>query len=97
MIPVKFLVIGASGHIAGKNFFLMYSPERIRTLYSIFPYTEFSQNITGFNKISRQKVHQFYFHFCSTVYSVKNIRTAELFKVAEETRNIFKVRKSEGF
>ena len=72
-----------SGLIAGSDFYLAYSPERIMTGKSISRYKEFPKVVGGIDEASGENAYKFYSKFCSKVDKVKNVRTAELIKVAE--------------
>ncbi len=72
-----------SGLIAGKDFYLAHSPERIMTGYSLSRYREFPKIVGGINPESTQKAFDLYTQFCSKVFQVKDCKTAEFMKVAE--------------
>jgi len=79
---VKDVLEKGSGLIAGTEFYLAYSPERIMTGHSISRYKEFPKLIGGINEISTDKAFDLYKKFSSPI-KVSDSKTAELAKVAE--------------
>ncbi|RLG14621.1 MAG: nucleotide sugar dehydrogenase [Candidatus Nanohalarchaeota archaeon] len=71
-----------SGFVAGIDFFLAHSPERIMTGHSISRFKEFPKIVGGINKRSGEKAAEIYRHF-SNIQIVKNSTTAEMIKIAE--------------
>jgi UDP-N-acetyl-D-mannosaminuronic acid dehydrogenase len=82
-IFVKKLLEDGSGLVAGVDFNLAYSPERIMTGYSISRYKEFPKVVGGLTEQCGQAAFDVYSKFCGRVEKVKDCRTAELVKVAE--------------
>jgi len=80
---VKKLLEDGSGLVAGVDFALAYSPERIMTGYSISRYKEFPKVVGGLTDSCGRMALDVYSKFCSRVEKVKDCRTAELVKVAE--------------
>jgi UDP-N-acetyl-D-mannosaminuronic acid dehydrogenase len=79
---IKEILEKNSKMIAGKDFYLAYSPERIMTGYSISRFSEFPKVIGGINEISTKKAFELYSKF-GNMKKVKDARTAELVKVSE--------------
>jgi len=79
---VKGILEKESKMIAGKDFYLAYSPERIMTGYSISRFKEFPKLVGGVDAKSSSKAFEVYSKFAKPV-KVSNSRTAELAKVAE--------------
>lgn len=80
---VRKLLEDGSGLVAGVDFNLAYSPERIMTGYSISRYKEFPKVVGGFTLGCGDKAFDVYSKFCNKVEKVKDCKTAELVKVAE--------------
>jgi UDP-N-acetyl-D-mannosaminuronic acid dehydrogenase len=80
---VKKLLEDGSGLVAGVDFSLAYSPERIMTGYSISRYKEFPKVVGGLTEGCGNRAFDVYSKFCNKVERVKDCRTAELVKVAE--------------
>ncbi len=72
-----------SNLIAGKDFYLSYSPERIMTGDSIDRLKNMPKVISGYDKVSLDKIKELYSLFNSKLYCANNMREAELTKVLE--------------
>lgn len=80
---IKKILEENSGMIAGDDFFLAYSPERIFTGKSISRYKEFAKVVGGINEESTDMAYNLYSKFCNKVEKVSSSRTAEMIKVSE--------------
>jgi UDP-N-acetyl-D-mannosaminuronic acid dehydrogenase len=79
---IKEILEKNSNMVAGVDFYLAYSPERIMTGYSISRFSEFPKVIGGINQISTDKAYELYSKF-GNMKKVTDARTAELVKVSE--------------
>lgn len=75
-------LIESSG-LAGSDFFLAYSPERIMTGYSISRLREFPKVIGGRDEESGMLAYQVYNKFICNLHLVSSARVAEMIKVME--------------
>ncbi|MDD4651481.1 MAG: nucleotide sugar dehydrogenase [Methanothrix sp.] len=75
-------LIESSG-LAGIDFFLAYSPERIMTGYSISRLREFPKVIGGRDEESGMLAYQVYSKFICNLHLVSSARVAEMIKVME--------------
>lgn len=80
---VRGILEGGSGLSAEKDFYLVYSPERLHTGKCISRFTEYPKVLAGYTKEAGEKAFEFYKHFVKEPQLVSNIRTAEMIKVAE--------------
>jgi len=69
--------------MAGKDFYLAFSPERMMTGYAISRYKEVAKVVGGINAQSTKVCTAFYKSFCTTVIEVSSIEAAEMTKIAE--------------
>lgn len=72
-----------SSGLAGEDFFLAYSPERIMTGYSISRLREFPKVVGGRDDESGLMAYQVYKKFISNLHLVSSAKVAELIKVME--------------
>lgn len=72
-----------SGLIAGIDFHLGYSPERIMTGYSVSRYQKFPKIISSINEEGLSKVREIYEGFCDNILEASNTTTAEFIKISE--------------
>ncbi|MCC9707887.1 nucleotide sugar dehydrogenase [Streptomyces sp. MNU76] len=75
----------ASGLIAGRDFHLGYSPERIDPGNSTWKLENTPKVISGIDPASKEAVHRFYASLIDTVVPVSNCKEAELTKLLENT------------
>lgn len=76
-------ILERSGLVAGKDFYLGYSPERMMTGYAISRYKEFPKLIAGIDDASLEKMHKLYSQFCANIVSAASCEEAELAKIFE--------------
>lgn len=72
-----------SGLKIGKDFFLVHSPERAMTGFTISRFKEYPKVVGGINKESIRIAANFYRQFCMEVVEVENLEIAEMSKIFE--------------
>jgi len=74
-----------SGLVAGVDFHLGYSPERIDPGNAAHPFWDIPKVVSGINSISLKEVDEFYSRIVATTVPVSDPRVAELTKLLENT------------